>query len=91
MPEAIAFEHYLGAAMTMFENNHRQFEMGFLSKEHWQRNVRELECTLDSPFRRQIVAGWQYRGLFSGLIGVLASDHQADGRFSMVEAHLVSK
>ena len=30
MPEAIAFEHYLGANMTMFENNHRQYELGFL-------------------------------------------------------------
>jgi hypothetical protein len=41
MPEAVAFEHYLGASMTMFENNHRQFEMGFLSNEHWQRAARE--------------------------------------------------
>ena len=68
MPEAVAFEHYLGATMTMWENNHHQFEMGFLSEEHWQRNLRELKCTLDSPFRRQLIAGWQYRESFMNLI-----------------------
>jgi hypothetical protein len=68
MPESVAFEHYLGATMTMFENNHHQFEMGFLGEAHWQRNLRELKYTLDSPFRRQIIAGWQFRESFMNLI-----------------------
>lgn len=68
MPEAVAFEHFLGASMTMFENNHHQFEMGFLSEEHWQKNLRELKCTLDSPLRRQIIAGWQYRESFMNVV-----------------------
>ena len=43
MQEAVALEFYLAADMALFENNHLPYEMGFLSEEHWQRNVRELE------------------------------------------------
>lgn len=68
LPETVAFEYLLGASMTMFENNHHQFELGFLSEEHWQRNLRELECTLDSPLRRRLILGWQYRESFMDLI-----------------------
>ena len=31
MQEAVTWEYYLGAEMTMFENNHQQYEMGFFS------------------------------------------------------------
>jgi hypothetical protein len=34
MQEAVAWEYYLGAEMTLFENNHQQYKMGFLSEEH---------------------------------------------------------
>ena len=49
MQEAVAWEYHLGADMTMFENNHQQYEMGFLSEEHWQRNVAELEVHVRAP------------------------------------------
>ena len=68
LPETIAFEYLLGATMTMFENNHHQFELGFLSEEHWQRNLREIECTLDSPLRRRLILDWQYRESFMDLV-----------------------
>lgn len=36
MPEAIAIEWYTGTNLTLIENNHLQFQAGFLSKEHIQ-------------------------------------------------------
>jgi hypothetical protein len=64
MQEAVAWEYFLGADMTMFENNHQQYEMGFLSEEHWQRNVAELECTFELPLNRQMTRNWFYRESF---------------------------
>ncbi len=49
LQEAVAWEYYLGAEMTLFENNHQQYEMGFLREEHWQRNVAELKCKFELP------------------------------------------
>lgn len=68
MQEAVAFEYYIGATMTNFESNHQQFLMGYLSEEHWQRNIRELECILDLPFTREVVAVWDFRDSFEQLV-----------------------
>jgi len=66
--EAIAWEFHIGASMTAFENNHQQYLLGYLSQEHWNRNLRELDCMLELPLTRQIVSGWQYRASFEKLI-----------------------
>lgn len=68
MSEAIALEHYLGANVTMFENNYRQYELGFLSEDHWQRNFRELRCTLGPPLHRKMIMNWQFRESFMKLM-----------------------
>ena len=68
MEEAVAFEHYLGATVTMIENNYRQFESGFLPEEHWQRNLRELKGTLSSPVRREIIMSWWWSESFTNLL-----------------------
>jgi hypothetical protein len=68
MQEAVAWEFFLGANMTMFENNHRQYEMGFLGEEHWQRNVAELRCTFEFPLNRQMTENWFYRESFNNVI-----------------------
>ena len=68
MQEAVAWEYFLGAEMTMFENNHQQYEMGFLSEEHWQRNVAELKCKFELPLNRQMMANWFYRESFNNVI-----------------------
>jgi hypothetical protein len=64
MQEAVAWEYFLGAEMTSFENNHQQYEMGFLSEEHWQRNVAELKCKFELPLNRQMMENWFYRESF---------------------------
>jgi hypothetical protein len=68
MQEAVAWEFFLGANMTMFENNHQQYEMGFLSDEHWNRNVAELKCTFELPLNRQMIGNWFYRESFNKII-----------------------
>jgi len=77
MPEAVAFEHYLGATVTMFENNHRQFEAGFLPEDHWQRNLQELKCLLSSPPRRQMIMSWQWSGSFMEVIRRITNEVDA--------------
>ncbi len=68
MQEAVAWEYFLGADMTLFENNHQQYEMGFLSEEHWQRNVAELKCKFELPLNRQMMGNWFYRESFMNVI-----------------------
>ena len=79
MQEAVAWEYYLGASMTMFENNHQQYEMGFLSEEHWQRNVAELKCTFELPLNRQMMENWFYRESFMNVIDAIV-DQASDNR-----------
>jgi hypothetical protein len=74
MPEAVAFEHYLGATMTMFENNHRQYQLGFLSEDHWQRSVAELRCTLAPPLQRQMILNWYFRDSFMQVMQSIVND-----------------
>ena len=64
MQEAVAWEYFLGADMTLFENNHQQYEMGFLSEEHWQRSVAELKCKFALPLNRLMMENWFYRESF---------------------------
>ena len=68
MPEAIAVELYIGTTMTLFENNHLQYQAGFLNEEHWQRSLDEMRCTLTVPLFREIVMGWSFRESFEAVI-----------------------
>ncbi len=68
LQEAVALEYLLGANMTMFENNHQQYLAGFLSQEHWQRNLEELRCEIDWPGARQLISGWDYRESFEKVL-----------------------
>jgi len=68
MPEAVALEWYIGTSLTVLENNHRQFQAGFLLQEHWQRNLEELECMFSVPLFREIANEWDFRESFGKVI-----------------------
>jgi hypothetical protein len=51
MPEAVALGFYVGTDLMILENNHLQFQSGFLTHEHWQRNLEDLECYFTVPMR----------------------------------------
>jgi hypothetical protein len=77
MQEAVALEHYWGSILTQIEGNHQQFLLGYLSEEHWQRNIRELECLLDLPLARQFIINWDYRDSFEDVLVELADNAAA--------------
>ena len=66
--EATALDLVLGAEFTMFENNHRQYEMGYLSEEHWQRNIAEIKCYLNVPLEKEFIMQWHFRSSFMNLL-----------------------
>jgi hypothetical protein len=68
MLEAVALEQLIVNSLTMLENNQLQFQQGFLSDEHWQRNMRELHCMLTVPLFREIAAGLEFRESFKKVI-----------------------
>lgn len=68
MQEAIALEWWFGTNLAVFENNLLQFHSGFLTPEHWQRNLKELECMLTVPLFRQIATDWPFRESFQKVI-----------------------
>ena len=68
MPEAVALEWWFGSELISLENNHQQFQSEFLTQEHWQRNLNDLECMLTVPFLREVAAEWQFRESFKKVI-----------------------
>lgn len=68
MSEAVALEYLIGNVLMTMENNQLQFTQGFLSEEHWQRNLHELQCILSVPLFREIAAGWDFRDSFKKVI-----------------------
>ena len=64
MPEAVALEYYIGSILLLIENNHLQFEAGYLTQEHWQANLDELTCMFSVPLSRQIAHAWDFRESF---------------------------
>ena len=62
--ERIVLEYLAGNEMTLHENNHFQYQQGFLSEEHWQRSLAEMECFFEAPFNRHLLDAWIYRSSF---------------------------
>ena len=44
---ALLWEFY--AVMAVWENNHLQYELGFLPEEHWRRNAKSMKCLFEGP------------------------------------------
>ena len=78
MPEAVALEQLIGSTLYMLENNQLQFQQGFLSNEHWQRNLRELHCVLTVPLFREIASAWEFRDSFKKVISRMLQEIPPD-------------
>jgi hypothetical protein len=72
--EIVALSHNFYSQMDTFENNHYQLESGFLSEEHWQKNLAELKCIFTSPFYQQMWVPEEYRASYSRLIDRIVRD-----------------
>jgi len=85
MPEAIALEMHVGNILTMIENNHVQYLAGFLSDEHWERNLDEVRCMLTVPLFREVATGWAFRDSFDAVISEVLQEipEGTDGCWTM--------
>jgi len=78
MPEAVALEWYVGSVLMMIENNHLQYQAGYLSEEHWQRNLNEMRCTLSVPLFREVAEDWTFRKSFAAVVETVRQEISAD-------------
>ncbi len=62
--EKVVLEFAAGNEMTLHENNHFQYQQGFLSEEHWQRSFAEMKCFFELPLNRHLLDAWSYRSSF---------------------------
>jgi len=72
--EIVALAHNFYADMDTYENNHYQFESGFLSEEHWRQNLLDLRCIFTNPLYQEMWTSENYRESFSELIEAMLSD-----------------
>lgn len=66
--EYVALEQESTIFLTIFENNHFQYEMGFLPEEHWQKNLEDIDCRMTEPFQRSIALSWTGRERFRAVL-----------------------
>jgi hypothetical protein len=77
--EEIALEYQFGALLTLWENDHFQYERGFLSEEHWEKTVKNMICTFGSPHKRELLSyGWHLRDSFQVVLEQITTDAATD-------------
>jgi len=72
--EFVALEYNFGAIMTLYENQHQQYELGFLPEEHWAKNLEEIRCMVAQPLFRNLSQVWTFRASFESVIDELIAD-----------------
>jgi hypothetical protein len=66
--ELVTLEYNLAATIVLLENNHYQYETGFLSDSHWARSRRDLHCLFSLPLNRTLLIGWEFRQEFQKVL-----------------------
>jgi hypothetical protein len=66
--ELVTLEYNLAASIVLLENNHYQYETGFLSESHWGRSRRDLYCLFSLPLNRTLLIGWEFRPEFQKVL-----------------------
>lgn len=79
--EIVALVYDFSARMDQFENNQYQFNSGFLSEEHWLKNIEEIRCLFSQPIYREFWEPDTYRMSYAELVnGIIrdATDNPSD-------------
>lgn len=85
--EYVALEYNFGALMTMWENQHFQYEAGFMPAEHWAKNLSEMRCVFASQFYRDLLNGWVFRKSFQIVVDeAINSSYSSIGNCSLISA-----
>ena len=66
--ELVALEYSFAAAVSSWENQHYQFESGFLPEEHWHKSLEDMRCMYSSPVYQGLLDGWGYRPSFQKIL-----------------------
>ncbi len=66
--ELVTLEYNLAASIVLIENNHYQYESGYLPESHWARSRRDLHCLFSLPLHRSLLAGWEFRPEFQKVL-----------------------
>ena len=66
--ELVTLEYNLASSIVLMENNHYQYEAGFLSESHWGRTRRDLYCLFSLPIYRTLLTGWEFRPEFQEIL-----------------------
>lgn len=72
--EIVALAHEFYANMDTLENNEYQFRSGFLSEDHWLKNVDQLRCRFSQPIYREFWEPYEYRKSFAELVNGIIRD-----------------
>jgi hypothetical protein len=56
------------ALMAVWENNHLQYELGFLPEEHWTRNANSMKCVFEVPYYRDKYSTADIRESFAAVV-----------------------
>jgi hypothetical protein len=72
--EIVALSHAFYGEMDIYENNHYQFNSGFLDEEHWQKNLAQLRCIFSQPIYQEFWVPKDYRKSFAVLIDGIVQD-----------------
>ena len=78
--ESVALDYQFGALVTLWENDHFQYQNGYLSEEHWDKTVQNMLCTFGSPFNRSMLDnnGWHFRRSFTVVLKEIADQAKSD-------------
>jgi len=66
--ELVALEYNFAATVVSWENQHYQFESGFLPEEHWRKNFESMRCMFSSSIYQGLLEGWVFRPSFQKIL-----------------------
>jgi len=66
--ELVALEYSFAATVVSWENQHYQFESGFLPEEHWKKSFEDMRCMFSNSIYRDLLAGWGFRPSFQKIL-----------------------
>ena len=72
--EEVVLDYFLGAQMTMFENLHFQYVLGYLPEEHWQKDLAEMHCLLSLPINQELVGYVELRESFQAVVDEILAE-----------------
>ena len=75
--ENTALIHSFMAQLAIWENDHFQYQNGFLSEEHWAMTMKHMTCTFGSPYYRGLL-NMHFRESFASVIQELAEEAKLD-------------